>query len=93
MRLVHKDNNNVIADMFLKRRSLYVLRYPCHRVVSYIQYTIIIQLLFFRGIGRREFTHEVLGKENSYFNKTFIPRERRVSVICRSLPNPDDITD
>ncbi|GMS82892.1 hypothetical protein PENTCL1PPCAC_5067, partial [Pristionchus entomophagus] len=38
------------------------------------------------GIGRYEFTHEVLGEMESKFDGEKIERGRRISIICRDLP-------
>ncbi|XP_053572068.1 alpha-ketoglutarate-dependent dioxygenase alkB homolog 7, mitochondrial [Bombina bombina] len=38
------------------------------------------------GLARYNFTHEILRDEESIFNGERIPRERRISVICRNLP-------
>ncbi|CAB3405612.1 unnamed protein product [Caenorhabditis bovis] len=37
-------------------------------------------------IGRYEFTHEVLGDEESEWNGKQVPRSRRISIICRDIP-------
>ncbi|KAK0395132.1 hypothetical protein QR680_001131 [Steinernema hermaphroditum] len=41
---------------------------------------------FRRGIGRYDFMHEVLGEDESIFDNVKIPRDRRISIICRDLP-------
>ncbi|CAE18012.1 Alpha-ketoglutarate-dependent dioxygenase AlkB-like domain-containing protein [Caenorhabditis elegans] len=38
------------------------------------------------GPGRYDFTHEVLGEQESVWNGEQVPRERRISIICRDLP-------
>lgn len=38
------------------------------------------------GIARFEFKHAILGNSESCFRNQQIPRERRISVICRELP-------
>ncbi|XP_026679830.1 alpha-ketoglutarate-dependent dioxygenase alkB homolog 7, mitochondrial-like isoform X1 [Diaphorina citri] len=38
--------------------------------------------------ARYKFTHEVLENERSYFGDLFVPRGRRISVICRNTPDP-----
>uniref|UniRef100_A0A8C5PME9 Alpha-ketoglutarate-dependent dioxygenase alkB homolog 7, mitochondrial n=1 Tax=Leptobrachium leishanense TaxID=445787 RepID=A0A8C5PME9_9ANUR len=38
------------------------------------------------GPVRYDFTHEILRDEESVFNGQRVPRERRISVICRNLP-------
>jgi alkylated DNA repair protein alkB family protein 7 len=47
--------------------------------------------LIFRNTARYEFTHAILGSENSKFGEQIIPKGRRVSVICRN--EPDDTTE
>ncbi len=43
-------------------------------------------IIYFRNIARFDFTHEILKDKESYFNNTHIPRNRRLSVICRNMP-------
>ncbi|XP_034953140.2 alpha-ketoglutarate-dependent dioxygenase alkB homolog 7, mitochondrial [Zootoca vivipara] len=45
-------------------------------------------LYILRGPARYEFTHEILKDEESFFGGRKVPRERRISVICRNLPLP-----
>ncbi|XP_048343613.1 alpha-ketoglutarate-dependent dioxygenase alkB homolog 7, mitochondrial isoform X2 [Sphaerodactylus townsendi] len=45
-------------------------------------------LYILRGPARYEFTHEILKDEESFFDGQKIPRERRISIICRNLPLP-----
>ncbi|XP_053154597.1 alpha-ketoglutarate-dependent dioxygenase alkB homolog 7, mitochondrial [Hemicordylus capensis] len=47
-------------------------------------------LYILRGPARYEFTHEILKDDESFFDGRKIPRERRISVICRNLPMPCD---
>ncbi|XP_062979698.1 alpha-ketoglutarate-dependent dioxygenase alkB homolog 7, mitochondrial [Elgaria multicarinata webbii] len=47
-------------------------------------------LYILRGPARYEFTHEILKDEESFFDGRKVPRERRISVICRNLPLPSD---
>ncbi|XP_058863991.1 alpha-ketoglutarate-dependent dioxygenase alkB homolog 7, mitochondrial-like isoform X1 [Acipenser ruthenus] len=44
-------------------------------------------LYILRGAARYLFTHQVLKEGDSYFGGVEVPRGRRVSVICRSLPS------
>ncbi|XP_056426266.1 alpha-ketoglutarate-dependent dioxygenase alkB homolog 7, mitochondrial [Hyla sarda] len=37
-------------------------------------------------VARYKFTHEILRCEDSFFSGVPVPRERRISVICRNLP-------
>lgn len=39
-----------------------------------------------RGSARYDFSHEILRDEESFFGGRRVPRGRRISVICRSLP-------
>uniref|UniRef100_A0A8C6D4N3 Alpha-ketoglutarate-dependent dioxygenase alkB homolog 7, mitochondrial n=1 Tax=Moschus moschiferus TaxID=68415 RepID=A0A8C6D4N3_MOSMO len=43
-------------------------------------------LYILRGLARYDFSHEILRDEESFFGERRIPRGRRISVICRSLP-------
>ena len=47
-------------------------------------------LLVSRNVARYNFTHEVLAEEYSKFKGEVVPRDRRVSVICRNEPSPED---
>ncbi|XP_067320089.1 alpha-ketoglutarate-dependent dioxygenase alkB homolog 7, mitochondrial [Anolis sagrei] len=47
-------------------------------------------LYILRGPARYEFTHEILKDEESFFDGRKVPRERRISVICRNLPLPSN---
>ncbi|XP_008327924.1 alpha-ketoglutarate-dependent dioxygenase alkB homolog 7, mitochondrial [Cynoglossus semilaevis] len=44
-------------------------------------------LYILRDQARYDFTHEVLKDEDSFFNGHRVPRQRRISVICRNLPD------
>lgn len=68
MRLVHDKDKELIADVFLKRRSLYVMK----------------------GTARYDYTHEILSNEHSKFGGKDVPKDRRISVICRNEPNSED---
>ncbi|KAM6904421.1 alpha-ketoglutarate-dependent dioxygenase alkB homolog 7, mitochondrial [Xenentodon cancila] len=43
-------------------------------------------LYILRDQARYNFTHEILKDEDSVFNGQKVPRQRRISVICRNLP-------
>uniref|UniRef100_A0A8C5S753 Alpha-ketoglutarate-dependent dioxygenase alkB homolog 7, mitochondrial n=1 Tax=Laticauda laticaudata TaxID=8630 RepID=A0A8C5S753_LATLA len=47
-------------------------------------------LYILRGPARYEFTHEILKDEESFFDGRKVTRERRISVICRNLPLPEE---
>ncbi|KAM3598740.1 uncharacterized protein V6R79_021983 [Siganus canaliculatus] len=44
-------------------------------------------LYILRDQARYNFTHEILKNEDSVFNGQKVPRQRRISVICRNLPD------
>ncbi|KAI5097827.1 alpha-ketoglutarate-dependent dioxygenase alkB-like 7, mitochondrial [Silurus meridionalis] len=44
-------------------------------------------LYILRDEARFKFTHEILKDEDSFFSGRRIPRQRRISVICRNLPH------
>lgn len=39
-----------------------------------------------RDQARFSFTHEILKDEESIFKGQKVPRQRRISIICRNLP-------
>uniref|UniRef100_A0A1A7WKD4 Alpha-ketoglutarate-dependent dioxygenase alkB homolog 7, mitochondrial n=1 Tax=Iconisemion striatum TaxID=60296 RepID=A0A1A7WKD4_9TELE len=43
-------------------------------------------LYIIRDQARYNYTHEILKDEESIFNGRIVPRQRRISVICRNLP-------
>uniref|UniRef100_A0AAQ5XR23 Alpha-ketoglutarate-dependent dioxygenase AlkB-like domain-containing protein n=1 Tax=Amphiprion ocellaris TaxID=80972 RepID=A0AAQ5XR23_AMPOC len=43
-------------------------------------------LYILRDQARYQYTHEILKDEESVFNGQKVPRQRRISVICRNLP-------
>jgi len=43
-------------------------------------------LYIMKGQARYNFTHEVLKEEESFFKDQAVPRNRRISVICRNEP-------
>lgn len=47
---------------------------------------LLIYLFFFRNLIRFDFTHEILKDQESYFNNIHIPRNRRISIMCRNMP-------
>nr|XP_019958371.1 PREDICTED: alpha-ketoglutarate-dependent dioxygenase alkB homolog 7, mitochondrial [Paralichthys olivaceus] len=44
-------------------------------------------LYILRDQARYDFTHEILKDDESVFNGERVPRQRRISVICRNLPD------
>lgn len=70
MRLIHEENKSLVANVFLKKRSLYIMK----------------------GTVRFNYTHEILKDEDSLFAGTRVPRDRRISVICRNEPDTDNTT-
>ncbi|XP_074597272.1 alpha-ketoglutarate-dependent dioxygenase alkB homolog 7, mitochondrial [Brevipalpus obovatus] len=64
MQFTHCDKPELIIDVLLKRRSLYIMK----------------------GAARYDFKHAILGDERSTFRGEKVPRQRRVSIICRCDP-------
>ncbi|XP_044737902.1 alpha-ketoglutarate-dependent dioxygenase alkB homolog 7, mitochondrial [Chrysoperla carnea] len=46
-------------------------------------------LYIMRNSARFDYTHEILNEKESVFNKKEVPRDRRVSIICRNEPLPE----
>lgn len=44
-------------------------------------------LYCFRDTARYDYTHEILPDATSIFKGTKVPRDRRISVICRNEPS------
>ncbi|XP_054708780.1 alpha-ketoglutarate-dependent dioxygenase alkB homolog 7, mitochondrial-like isoform X3 [Uloborus diversus] len=44
-------------------------------------------LYIMKGTSRYDFTHEILEDAKSYFKNKHVPRDRRVSIICRNEPS------
>jgi hypothetical protein len=42
----------------------------------------------FSDTARYKYNHEILKSDESYFEGQHIPKGRRISVICRSEPDP-----
>jgi alkylated DNA repair protein alkB family protein 7 len=47
---------------------------------------IVYVFFYFRNLTRFDFTHEILKDQESYFNHIHIPRNRRISIMCRNMP-------
>lgn len=43
-------------------------------------------LYVMKDASRYKFTHAILAEEESYFGRSYIPRDRRISIICRNHP-------
>ncbi|VDO99949.1 unnamed protein product [Heligmosomoides polygyrus] len=43
--------------------------------------------------GRYDFTHEILANEESVFEGKKIKKSRRISIICRDLPKPENVKE
>ena len=48
---------------------------------------VLISVIFFRGVVRYNYTHEILPDKESYFKNQYIPRTRRISIISRTQTN------
>ncbi|XP_012216995.1 alpha-ketoglutarate-dependent dioxygenase alkB homolog 7, mitochondrial [Linepithema humile] len=47
-------------------------------------------LYIMSGVARYKYNHEILKSEESYFEGQHVPKSRRISVICRIEPDPED---
>ncbi|XP_072761390.1 alpha-ketoglutarate-dependent dioxygenase alkB homolog 7, mitochondrial [Anoplolepis gracilipes] len=45
-------------------------------------------LYIMSGVARYKYNHEILKSEESYFEGQHVPKSRRISIICRSEPDP-----
>lgn len=45
-------------------------------------------LYVMKGTARFDYTHEILKNEESVFKGKKVPKDRRISVICRNEPDP-----
>ncbi|VDL70120.1 unnamed protein product [Nippostrongylus brasiliensis] len=43
--------------------------------------------------GRYDFTHEVLSNDESFFDGKKVPKTRRISIICRDIPKPQNMNE
>lgn len=49
-------------------------------------------LYLMKDAARYNYTHEVLGEKESHFGSVPVPRERRISIMCRNYPRKEDAT-
>ena len=70
MRLKHEKRPELLVDVLLERRSLYVMQ----------------------DVARYDFSHAVLGRNQSKFGDQDIPRDRRISLIFRCAPNAEKLS-
>ncbi|XP_069694241.1 alpha-ketoglutarate-dependent dioxygenase alkB homolog 7, mitochondrial-like [Periplaneta americana] len=77
---------NTIAGLSLLSDSVMRLVHEKHkeRVVDILLKRRSLYIM--KNTARYEFTHEILGAENSKFGAQIVPRGRRISVICRNEP-------
>lgn len=80
--------------MFLATKEI-VIHYE---VLPLSQFIILCSLLssihkyifiYFSGVARYKYNHEILKSEESYFEGRHVPKSRRISIICRSEPDPE----
>ncbi|XP_032164039.1 alpha-ketoglutarate-dependent dioxygenase alkB homolog 7, mitochondrial isoform X1 [Mustela erminea] len=91
MRLVHTQEPGEWLELLLEPGSLYILSPPSRHEHSPVAggppHPTQPQPVFScRGSARYDFSHEILRDEESFFGARRVPRGRRISVICRSLP-------
>lgn len=46
-------------------------------------------LYIMSGVARYKYNHEILKSEESYYEGRHVPKGRRISIICRSEPDPE----
>ncbi|MFH4976044.1 hypothetical protein AB6A40_002753 [Gnathostoma spinigerum] len=79
---------DVISGVSLLSNSVLRLRHKDDKEKLFVDMYLPRRSLYRMGeFGRYEFYHEILGKKESFFNGEVVPRERRISVICRDLPH------
>ncbi|XP_074642466.1 alpha-ketoglutarate-dependent dioxygenase alkB homolog 7, mitochondrial-like [Tubulanus polymorphus] len=47
-------------------------------------------LYIMKGLARYDYTHAILSEEESIFKGAVVPRDRRISIICRNEKQDDD---
>lgn len=47
-------------------------------------------LYLMKNTARFDYTHEILGNEHSKFDGATVVKDRRISVICRNEPDPEN---
>lgn len=94
MKLTMEGHEKECVECFLlPKRSLYIMRYSLFHLiivsllVSNICYEYIC--IYFSGVARYKYNHEILKAEESYFEGRHVPKSRRISIICRSEPDPE----
>ncbi|KAI8441793.1 hypothetical protein MSG28_005479 [Choristoneura fumiferana] len=78
----------VIAGLCLVSDAVMRLAHETHK---HLALDALLQrrcLYIMSGVSRYEFTHAVLGGEDSVWRAQRVPRRRRVAVILRSRPPP-----
>ncbi|CAG0921070.1 unnamed protein product [Notodromas monacha] len=50
-------------------------------------------LYVMQGVSRYEFTHEILKETESRLGDEYVPRDRRIAIICREPPQPEAATE
>ncbi|XP_057564892.1 alpha-ketoglutarate-dependent dioxygenase alkB homolog 7, mitochondrial isoform X1 [Hippopotamus amphibius kiboko] len=96
MRLVHTQEPGAWLELLLEPGSLYILSpdsglHPPSQAVCLepglpSPHPATASVFSRRGSARYDFSHEILRDEESFFGEQRVPRGRRISVICRSLP-------
>ncbi|CAJ0586677.1 unnamed protein product, partial [Mesorhabditis spiculigera] len=80
---------DVITGVSLLSDCVMRLRHKDDKSVKVVDLLLERRSLYRLGdLGRYDFTHEILEEEDSEFNGVKVPRDRRISLICRDLPKP-----
>jgi len=96
MKLTIEGREKEYVECFLlPRRSLYIMRFSLSLLIIVssllsIYYQVFINIfVYFSGVARYKYNHEILKSEESYFEGRHVPKSRRISIICRSEPDPE----
>ena len=81
-----KHCGDVIAGVSLL--SPCVMKLQCEDDATKLIHALLLprSLYIMRGEIRYKYTHAILSAEDSQFRGSVIPKERRVSLVCRTAP-------
>jgi len=85
---------DVVAGLSLLSDSIMRLRYDEDRDGLIVDFLLPRRSLYKLGaFGRYKFTHEILAEAESTFQDQKVQRDRRISIICRDPPKPENRQD
>jgi alkylated DNA repair protein alkB family protein 7 len=81
---------NTITGVSLLSDSVMRLRHKDKKDIYIVDLLLKRRSLYkLTGIGRYDFTHEILDQKESNFNGIKVQKDRRISVICRDMPQKE----